>query len=376
MNFPRWFGAAFRPCLLAYVVTRYAFDPLGSPVSSYTVDFNWQELRFYDAYGQMRTGYPLSDNYGDSSQLGYRAADYAEVGLPVDDPVGFGGQWGYYSDHPAFEVNYSNASASRLPSEYSSPGLLLLGHRYYDPSVARFYTRDPIGYEGGINLYAYCGNNPIMGIDPSGLAVAIFIHGTNSSNDKWTPALLHIMKIAVGATSHDVHGWPGGVNKAGVIEAGAEFASYLDGVKRKHPHERIFIIGHSNGGNVGLAGALASKVRGNVVLVRLGSPNWKDKTDEAKGLGLALGLDVIDAYDPRDPVVFGARTEAAKRLFGADWDAEAATSSSNWTRVQVKAPGALPRIHSRMTESSVMRQIVPLLRNLHLVGDERLIGHP
>ena len=30
-------------------------------------------------------------------------------------------------------------------------------------------TRDPIGYAGGINLYAYTGNNPVNERDPSGL---------------------------------------------------------------------------------------------------------------------------------------------------------------------------------------------------------------
>ncbi len=46
---------------------------------------------------------------------------------------------------------------------------MLLTHRYYDPAEGRFLTRDPIGYAGGLNLYAYCGNNPVGRSDPSGL---------------------------------------------------------------------------------------------------------------------------------------------------------------------------------------------------------------
>jgi RHS repeat-associated protein len=41
--------------------------------------------------------------------------------------------------------------------------------RYYSPIIGRFLQTDPIGYEGGINLYAYCGTNPIILIDPFGL---------------------------------------------------------------------------------------------------------------------------------------------------------------------------------------------------------------
>ncbi|MBC8139214.1 MAG: hypothetical protein H8F28_25350 [Fibrella sp.] len=36
--------------------------------------------------------------------------------------------------------------------------------------VGRGSASDPIGYEGGINLYAYCDGNPVMGIDPDGLS--------------------------------------------------------------------------------------------------------------------------------------------------------------------------------------------------------------
>jgi RHS repeat-associated protein len=47
-------------------------------------------------------------------------------------------------------------------------GLILMGHRVYDPSVGRFLTRDPIGYAGGLNLYAYCNGDPINLVDPMG----------------------------------------------------------------------------------------------------------------------------------------------------------------------------------------------------------------
>ena len=66
-------------------------------------------------------------------------------------PYGYKGQWGYYTD--------------------GETGLLLLIHRYLDPATGRFLTRDLIGFEGGINLYAYVGNGVVMEIDPRGTAV-------------------------------------------------------------------------------------------------------------------------------------------------------------------------------------------------------------
>lgn len=48
-------------------------------------------------------------------------------------------------------------------------GLYFNRARYYDPQLGRFISPDPIGLDGGINLYAYVGNDPVNQRDPSGL---------------------------------------------------------------------------------------------------------------------------------------------------------------------------------------------------------------
>ena len=68
-------------------------------------------------------------------------------------PYGYKGQWGYYTD--------------------AESGILSLTHRYLDPATGRFLTRDPIGIEGGVNLYAYVGNDVPNNIDPFGTKVVL-----------------------------------------------------------------------------------------------------------------------------------------------------------------------------------------------------------
>ncbi|MBY0578584.1 MAG: hypothetical protein K2P57_06015 [Burkholderiales bacterium] len=79
------------------------------------------------------------------------------------------------ADYTAFGdrlIGQTGTSANRLQytgREMDSTGLYYYRARYYDPTIGRFLSEDPLGFAAGINFYAYVNNNPINANDPSGL---------------------------------------------------------------------------------------------------------------------------------------------------------------------------------------------------------------
>ena len=59
----------------------------------------------------------------------------------------------------------------RFSTKYYDPetGLYYYGRRYYKPDWQCWISRDPLGEDGGVNLYAFCGNDPINKFDLLGL---------------------------------------------------------------------------------------------------------------------------------------------------------------------------------------------------------------
>ncbi len=73
-----------------------------------------------------------------------------------------------------FGNTIASGQANANPFQYTGrendgTGLYYYRARYYNPNYQRFISEDPIGLEGGINLYAYVGDDPIDFADPLGL---------------------------------------------------------------------------------------------------------------------------------------------------------------------------------------------------------------
>ena len=119
--------------------------------------------------------------YGDSETNTYfyiRSHNNSVVAL-VDEAgsVAESYEYGAYGKTTVFDVNGNELEQSALGNRYTfqgreidwSTGLYNFRARWYDQETGRWLSKDPIGINGGLNQYVFCGNNPVMFVDPEGL---------------------------------------------------------------------------------------------------------------------------------------------------------------------------------------------------------------
>ncbi len=114
--------------------------------------------------------FPLFDRLGNI--IGYRKA---AVSTATVDYNNLGGTGALY-DYDAFgrELRSSGPAADLVPFHFSTKftdqetGLNYYGYRYYDPQNGRWLGRDPIGEQGGANLYQIVSNSAPNIVDSKG----------------------------------------------------------------------------------------------------------------------------------------------------------------------------------------------------------------
>ena len=122
------------------------------------------------------------------------------------------------------ETHIGNLNPFRYRGYYydTETKLYFLKTRYYDPEVGRFISPDSIEYLApetinGLNLYAYCGNNPVMNIDPEGKAfLTIFL-------------ITLVAGVVVGGTIAGVKGYKNGERGWGLVKTIAK-GSFTGGI--------------------------------------------------------------------------------------------------------------------------------------------------
>jgi RHS repeat-associated protein len=179
-----WNTVASVPELLMDSTNAYIYGPTGTPFEQVNLSTGTIQFLVADALGSVRgvvsssgalTAYTSYDAWGNPETTG---------GLSSYTPFGFAGA-------------YTDAT-----------GLLYLINRYYDPGTGMFFSVDPDVIETG-QAYSYAGDDPVNGIDPSGLR-STSACGTQGScpTEVSSGSICSPLVTASPSSSSPYSGWP------------------------------------------------------------------------------------------------------------------------------------------------------------------------
>jgi len=166
----------------------FAYDPFGRRIQKTTA--SGSTIYLYDG----------ANVVAEYNSAGAVVASYAQ-GAGIDEPLAMrrGGYTAYYHADGLGSVTSLSGSTGQPVATYvydsfgnttptegifnpyrytareqdSETGLYYYRARYYDPTIGRFLSEDPIGFGGGINRYSYVENSPTGSLDPLGLCKVV-----------------------------------------------------------------------------------------------------------------------------------------------------------------------------------------------------------
>lgn len=232
-------------------IARYAYNALGQRVLKETGGES--TVSHYDFEGNLiAEGLPegtITSEYfylgksrlarvdREDGKLYYYVNDHLGTPHAMTDSEGMVVWEARYMPFGKVEVNPKSIVVNRFrfPGQISdeATGLNYNYFRDYHPGLGRYVEPDPIGLEGGSNLYAYCSNNPVNLTDPTGQFVITGIV---------------LVRIGIGVASGAFSGWVAGMRSGNV------WGGIAGGV-----------VGGLSGGLIGIMFPQASGVLGNMI---------------------------------------------------------------------------------------------------------------
>jgi RHS repeat-associated protein len=162
--------------------------------------------------------------------------------------------WGFFAESNKTRLeNRRQAPETRrknrpMPTKTAS-GVFFYGYRYYDPVTGRWPSRDPIEERGGVNLYAFVGNDGVNRWDLLGMTMNIdtrdpyswpysWVMGLGHTDGKEIAGITRLTKFTLNPTAQKNNGiWE--VETRPEFEAEIEVKDYL-AIRHERRHVELY----------------------------------------------------------------------------------------------------------------------------------------
>ncbi len=194
----------------------YTYNPSGArrtkTVNGVTTNFVWNgsNLAYEKANGKENYYYyditGITSIKADGVVKNYLKNSHGDVTAIADSSGTIIKDYVYDAFGNEVTENTADTNPFRYAGEYfdAETGQIYLRNRYYDPSTGRFISEDPV--MDGLNWYVYCGNNPVIFIDPLGLAITpedIDAYNSGKLSDYYWELLLEADEMWNNAKEYD-----------------------------------------------------------------------------------------------------------------------------------------------------------------------------